>query len=75
MSTFQTGLRILRQPEIKQKTGQSRATVYRGIAAGTFPKPVKLGPGSVGWIESEVDQWIRDRIAERDTDGGGRGAS
>jgi prophage regulatory protein len=31
-----------------------------------FPKPVKIGHGSVAWVESEVDAWISARMAERD---------
>jgi prophage regulatory protein len=36
------------------------------MAEGTFPKPVKLGPKAVGWVEEEIDAWIRARMAERD---------
>jgi prophage regulatory protein len=36
-------------------------------AAGRFPKRVRLGPGRLGWLDEEVDHWLRDRIAERDT--------
>ena len=39
--------------------------LYAGIAANTFPKPVKVGTRSL-WVEAEIDQWIADRIAERD---------
>lgn len=44
----------------------SRAHRHRLIRAGKFPKPVKLGLGTNGWVEAEIDQWIADRIAERD---------
>ena len=36
----------------------------RALAEGCFPQPVPLGARAVGWIESEVDNWIRERIAE-----------
>lgn len=35
-------------------------------AAGKFPKRVQLGPCRVGWVESEVIEWMKQRIAERD---------
>lgn len=60
------GNRLLRMPEVVLKTGRSRAGIYLAIKAGTFPAPVKIGSNSVAWLEAEVDQWIEDRLAERD---------
>jgi len=34
--------------------------------AGKFPKPVKIGANSVGFVEDEVEEWMRSRVAERD---------
>jgi prophage regulatory protein len=31
-----------------------------------FPKRIKVGLNRIGWIESEIDQWIEQRVAERD---------
>ena len=39
----------------------SRKTIYVPLVQGRFPQPV-LGPGAFGWIETEVDEWIRERI-------------
>jgi predicted DNA-binding transcriptional regulator AlpA len=58
-------MRLLRRPEVEAKTGKSRTSIYNGVRAGTFPKPVEIGPNSVGWLESEVDAWIEERIARR----------
>ena len=55
--------RILRPPDVLARTGLSRSTIYVRVANGTFPKPVPLGARAVGWIESDVDTWIRERIA------------
>ena len=55
---------ILRLPAVKLRTGLSRSTIYLRIAQGTFPAPVSLGAHAVGWIESEVDEWLARRIAE-----------
>ena len=60
---IQTALAILRRRQVEARTGLSRSTIYAGVAAGTFPKPVQLGAQSVGWLASEVDAWLRQRVA------------
>lgn len=57
-------LKILRLNQVKDRVGLSCSTLYALIAANKFPKPIKLtGAQSVGWIESEVDAFLRERIA------------
>ena len=56
--------RFLRLPEVLERTGLSRSTIYLRLAEGRFPQPVALGGRAVGWIEAEVDEWVRERIAE-----------
>ena len=56
---------LLSFEDVSARVALGRTRIYAGIAAKTFPAPVKLGRRSV-WVEAEVDQWIRDRIAERD---------
>src|SRR5262249_12522420 len=58
--------RILRLPEVMARTGRKHAPIYEGIANGTFPAPIPLGKKAVGWVESEIEEWIAARIAERD---------
>ena len=53
--------RILRRPHVLDRIGASRATLYRWMEAGRFPRPVRLGPQAVGWREDEVDEWIESR--------------
>ena len=55
--------RFLRLPEVMARTGLSRSTIYVRLEQGRFPKPVSLGGRAVGWIEAEVDEWMRERIA------------
>ena len=55
--------RFLRRPEVTARTGLSRRTIQVRLAEGRFPRPVSLGSRAVGWIEAEVDEWIRERIA------------
>ncbi len=57
-------VRFLRLPEVLERTGLSRSTIYARLERKLFPKPVSLGARAVGWIESEVDEWIRQRIEE-----------
>ena len=54
---------ILRRPQVEARTGLARSTLYCAIKAGTFPKQVKLGKKAVGWLSSEVDEWLASRIA------------
>ena len=56
--------RFLRLPEVLARTGLSRSTIYVRLDQGRFPQPVSLGARAVGWIEAEVDEWIRERIDE-----------
>ena len=56
-------VRFLRLPEVLARTGLSRSTIYVRLEQGRFPRPVSLGSRAVGWIEAEVDEWMRERIA------------
>jgi prophage regulatory protein len=42
-------------------TGMGYTTIYRLEIAGDFPARVKLSPGRVGWLRSEVEQWLTER--------------
>jgi prophage regulatory protein len=55
--------RLIRLPEVIRQTGLARSSIYDGIRAGTFPKPVPLCGRNVAWVESEIQQWIAERIA------------
>ncbi len=58
-------MNILRIKATIAKTGVPRATIYLYMKTGTFPKPIKLGMRSVGWIEAELDDWLKARQGER----------
>lgn len=53
---------LLRRPQVQQRTGLSRSTIYDHIAKGNFPAPISLGDRAVAWLESEIDSWIAHRI-------------
>ncbi|ANI33808.1 Prophage CP4-57 regulatory protein (AlpA) [compost metagenome] len=50
--------RLLRLPDVLRITGMGRNTVYTRIKEGTFPKQVKIGPKSVAWRQSDINQWM-----------------
>lgn len=57
-------INFLRLPEVKKITGLGRSTIYLKISKGTFPASVNLGERAVAWIDTEIHQWIAERIAE-----------
>lgn len=44
------------------RTQGFRSTIYQYIKDDVFPKPVPLGPRAVGWLESDVSEWIAGRV-------------
>lgn len=60
-----TGTVFLTRHQVSAKVALGCTSIYAGIAAGTFPKPIKSGKRSL-WVESEVESWMQERIAERD---------
>jgi prophage regulatory protein len=63
-------MRLLSKTEVRKRVLYSPAHIARLEAAGTFPKRVRLGNGPrarVGWLETEIDEWLRERIEKRDT--------
>ena len=60
-----TVVRLMPLRDVLASVGMSQASVYRMIAAGEFPKPVKLGTAS-RWVSSEIEDWIAARVAERE---------
>lgn len=55
---------LIRLPEVQRRTGYSKAWIYRLIKENAFPKSVKIGFRSIAFVESEIDEWINQRIAE-----------
>lgn len=67
--------RILRLPNVLDRTGLSRSTVYQWVSEGRFPKPVSLGTRAVGWVESDIEEWIGKQIEDSLIRRGGSAAS
>ena len=59
--------KIIRLPEVVRSTGLARSTIYKKISANEFPEPISLGAKSVGWLESDIQKWIEERIQTSQT--------
>lgn len=55
---------LIRLPEVLRRTGYSKAWIYRLLKEERFPAAIKIGSRSIAFIESEIDEWINQRIAE-----------
>ena len=59
--------RLLTFPDLGSRgVPYTRVHIYRLEQQGRFPRRVRLGENRVGWVESEIEGWLQDRIAERD---------
>ena len=56
--------RFMRLDAVEQETGLKKSTIYAGMKAGTFPQPVRLSLRCVAWRDSEIQQWMAQRIEE-----------
>lgn len=53
---------ILRLPQVKDRTGLSRSTIYLMVKQGKIKKPIQLGTRSVGWLQSDIEEFITERV-------------
>jgi prophage regulatory protein len=59
-------IRILRRRQLEARLGIGRSTVYDWLRSDpSFPRPVRIGARAVGWIESEINAWLAERMAAR----------
>jgi prophage regulatory protein len=64
IGTMRLPRQFLRLPAVIERTGLSKTAIY---TAPTFPKPVKITSQASAWLASEVDAWIEERLAARDS--------
>ena len=55
---------VLRIFEVSDRTGLPRSSIYAKIQTGDFPRPIKLGTRSVGWLEADVNSWIDEKVSQ-----------
>ncbi len=65
--TTVTSRRILRLPAVRAKVGLGTDSIYRGARQGWFPRPVKLSERASGWFEDEIDAYLAQRAAIRES--------
>lgn len=58
---------LLSVKEVVRRTTLSKGQIYRLLASGGFPLPVPVSVGRRAWVDSEINDWIKTRMAERDT--------
>ncbi|PCJ48333.1 MAG: transcriptional regulator [Gammaproteobacteria bacterium] len=56
--------RLIKLNDVIRKTSLSKSSIYSFISKGTFPKQVSIGLRGSAWQESDIEQWINDRVAE-----------
>jgi prophage regulatory protein len=68
---FITDVNALKLKATCAKVASSKSKIYREMSEGKFPRPIRLGPKAVAWLEHELDAYLAARLRERD-DGGAR---
>ena len=59
---------VIRLPEALKRTGVSRSTWLAGCKAGRYPRPTKLSERAVGWLASDIEAFLAERVAARDAE-------
>ena len=55
--------RLIRRTEVQDKTGLGASSIYAMMKQGKFPQCISLSERRVAWLESDIDQWIAERVA------------
>ena len=55
---------VLRIFEVSDRTGLPRSSIYAKIQTGDFPRPIKLGARSVGWLEADINSWLDEKVSQ-----------
>ncbi|UJD93743.1 AlpA family transcriptional regulator [Lelliottia amnigena] len=55
---------LIRLSEVQRRTALGKARIYRLMSQGKFPSSVKIGSRAIAFVESEIDEWINQRIEE-----------
>lgn len=58
-------MQFIKLPEVMSMTGKRKTAIYKGISKGTFPAQMQDGKSSY-WLKSEIEEWMLDRIKQRD---------
>jgi prophage regulatory protein len=64
--TRKASRKIQKLPMVMHTTKKSRSAIYKDMTDGRFPKQIQLGSRAVGWLASDIQAWIDERVQERD---------
>ena len=56
--------RVLRLPQVMEMTGLRRSSIYDAMKRGSFPPPLAIGARARGWLLSQVQDWVRQRVEQ-----------
>ncbi len=59
-------MRLIKLNDVINLTGLGRTSIYNYMAINQFPKNINQGARSVAWLECEIDDWMEEKVAERD---------
>ena len=55
--------KVNRLPAVEEISGLSKSSIYLRMSNGEFPQSISLGGRAVGWLDSDIQQWLDERIA------------
>lgn len=58
-----TSTSILRLADVEAHCAVNRRTLYYWMERGMCPRPIQLGPRTVGWLDSDIEAWIAEQAA------------
>ena len=53
---------LIKLPTVKTTINLSKSSIYELMKQDSFSKSIRIGKRGVEWVESEVQQWIKDKI-------------
>ena len=59
-------MKFLRLKEVMAQTGLGRSSIYKFMNEGSFPLSVALGGRAVAWVESEIEDWMCEKLSQRE---------
>lgn len=62
-------MKFLRLKEVTALTALSRSSIYKFMAEERFPQTLSLGDRAVAWLESEIDEWMEEKLVQRTQEG------
>ena len=58
-------IKLMTKKEVSTTVKMSGSNIYRLMSLGKFPRPVKIGTGAVRWVESEIQDFLMEKVAAR----------